>query len=365
MNNDEILFSIITVCYNSESTIRRTIESVVKQTYSYREYIIVDGASSDKTLDIIREYRKKYSWIKYISEPDQGIYDAMNKGIALTEGEFVGIINADDWYEIDALMTVNDYICKSQEDVDIVCGRINIWRDEKTKSVSTIRSTNMLWEGMVFSHPAIFVRRELYMKYGGYDKNFKIAADYKFFFERYLDGERFCVIDKVIADFCYGGISTTENYLTACETNSVVLSYLNMCENPERIKEICNRRLRSGFLWDEILLHPDEVGAELRSMLCAGKDLVVFGTGFWSELINRIVDDTDRIICYVDNDRSKWGKKYYNKYIHNPQRLVNGSYNVIIASFDYEAEIRNQIIGLNNESINLITLNDVIECLLE
>ena len=96
--------TIVTVCYNSESTIRKTIESVLRQTYTNIEYVVIDGNSQDKTLDIIREYQECFKGrMKLVSEPDEGIYDAMNKGIRLAEGELIGILNSDDHYEENAV----------------------------------------------------------------------------------------------------------------------------------------------------------------------------------------------------------------------------------------------------------------------
>ena len=100
------LISIITVCFNSSKTIRQTIESVLNQTYTNIEYILVDGKSTDNTVAIIEEYAPQFTAkgivYRWVSEPDAGIYDAMNKGIKLATGEWIGIINSDDWYELDA-----------------------------------------------------------------------------------------------------------------------------------------------------------------------------------------------------------------------------------------------------------------------
>ena len=118
-----MLFSIITVCYNSEKTIRRTIESVLNQTCQDYEYIIVDGKSTDKTLDIVKEYEARFAdKLKYISEPDTGIYNAMNKGIALSDGSIIGIVNSDDWLQPDALEIVKGYADKMDDTHFIISG---------------------------------------------------------------------------------------------------------------------------------------------------------------------------------------------------------------------------------------------------
>ena len=110
MKENNIKVSIITVCFNSEKTIRRTIESVLYQTYPNIEYIIVDGKSTDGTVDIVKEYLPAFQKrLRYVSERDKGIYDAMNKGIRLSAGDVIGIINSDDFYEPDAVENIVKY----------------------------------------------------------------------------------------------------------------------------------------------------------------------------------------------------------------------------------------------------------------
>ncbi|MDO4190908.1 MAG: glycosyltransferase, partial [Bacteroidales bacterium] len=129
MNNTPLV-SIITVCFNAEKTIEQTIQSVINQTYSNIEYIIIDGKSTDSTLNIVSKYKDNIATI--ISEPDNGIYDAMNKGIKLSSGELIGIINADDWYEKDAVkIMVNKYLSTENKDNSLYYGMIRIWKNNK------------------------------------------------------------------------------------------------------------------------------------------------------------------------------------------------------------------------------------------
>ena len=118
-----MLVSIVTVCYNSEKTIRKTIESVLAQTYGQVEYIIVDGASTDNTVAVAREYEEQFRQKGYtyriVSEKDRGIYDAMNKGLALASGELIGIINSDDWYEPDAVKTAAEKVFSASVPADL------------------------------------------------------------------------------------------------------------------------------------------------------------------------------------------------------------------------------------------------------
>ena len=130
---EDILVSIITVCYNSEKTIYQTMDSVLKQTYSNIEYIIIDGASTDGTLAIIKEFGQRFgARMRYVSEPDHGIYDAMNKGISMAGGDIIGIINSDDYYEPDAVEKVIG--AYSRGDCAVFYGEMRTWTDEKAKS---------------------------------------------------------------------------------------------------------------------------------------------------------------------------------------------------------------------------------------
>ena len=172
--------SIITICYNSSETIEDTIKSVISQDYTHIEYIIVDGQSSDNTLEIVNKYKDHVS--KIVSEPDKGIYDAMNKGVELATGDFVGILNSDDLYANNTVITdvVNqlqkskmyalyaDLVYVDREDTDKVT---RYW-----KSGEYVRNNFM--KGWMPPHPTFFVRKKSYTHLGTYNLRLKSAADY-------------------------------------------------------------------------------------------------------------------------------------------------------------------------------------------
>ena len=171
--------SIITVCYNSEETISDTIQSVLSQDYKDVEYIIVDGKSTDRTLEIIQSIKSR---IKLISEKDRGIYDAMNKGIAHARGEILGFLNADDIYADDsALQTVAQ--CFSDDPRLDACYSDLIYVDQfdKSHTVRYWRSSPFVQgsfsRGWCPPHPTFFVRRSVYERFGGFDLSYRFAAD--------------------------------------------------------------------------------------------------------------------------------------------------------------------------------------------
>lgn len=174
--------SLITVCYNSARTLQETIDSVLSQTYADIEYIIIDGGSTDATPDIIKPYKSRIA--HYVSEPDEGLYDAMNKGIALSSGDMVGILNSDDMLAHSGVIA--DMVKAMDSNTDAVCSDVFIFKNTKDNIVRKYRCTR--WKPWMFRlghqppHPGFFVRRNCYEKYGLFDVQFKRAADFELLF---------------------------------------------------------------------------------------------------------------------------------------------------------------------------------------
>lgn len=200
----ECLCSIITVCFNSEKTIEKTIESVLNQTYKNIEYLIIDGNSMDGTMEIVKKYEPLFEGrMKWVSEPDKGIYDAMNKGIRMASGKLIGIINSDDYYEPTA---VEDMIsAMSDEAYQILYGFLRTLSDGVERNIS-IGSHLFLREGMI-AHPTCFVTKQLYDELGTYDTQFVSAADYDFMLRMAENQDvYFKPVYKLIANFATGGM---------------------------------------------------------------------------------------------------------------------------------------------------------------
>lgn len=174
--------SLITPTYNSAKTLSRTIESILLQNYPDIEYIIVDGASTDNTKDIVEFYSKKIP-ITFISEPDKGIYDAMNKGIKRATGDIIGILNSDDFLDNDSVVSdiMNTFIDKK---IDAVYGDISYFNTDIKKITrhwkTSLYSESKLNSGWTIPHPALFVKKSVYDMYGLFKEEYKIAADYEF-----------------------------------------------------------------------------------------------------------------------------------------------------------------------------------------
>ena len=207
--------SIITATYNSERTLRDTMESILNQTFQDFEYIIVDGASKDATLDIIREYEPRFQGkMRYLSEPDKGIYDAMNKGFAMATGDVIGILNSDDFFTSDdVLQAVIDGF--AGEYVDAVYADIHfVGTDDLSKCVryysSSVFRPWMMRFGMIPAHPSFYCRKAVYDQYGSFDTTYRIAADFEILLRLiFIHRIRTRYVKKDFVTMRLGGASTT------------------------------------------------------------------------------------------------------------------------------------------------------------
>ena len=247
--------SIITVCYNSEKTIRDTIESVLTQDYTNIEYIVIDGLSKDTTIDIVNEYRGKIA--KIISEPDQGIYDAMNKGIKYSTGDIVGILNSDDFFDNPSIISDVVKHFNSNPTASLVIGDVVYVDPNNTEKITRFYSSRKfkpfkLRFGWMPPHAATFIKTGVYNKFGNYSTNYEISADYELFV-RLLLLHKVCYsrIDKVLVRMRTGGVSSSgikSNFLLnteivkACKDNGIYTNiFLVLLKIPMKLLELFRR----------------------------------------------------------------------------------------------------------------------------
>jgi len=219
--------SIITINRNNESGLKRTIESVIAQSLPEFEYIVIDGASTDGSVDVIKQYADKIDY--WVSEPDKGIYNAMNKGILKANGEYLLLLNSGDWLVDEFVL---DDFCNAGFVEDVVSGNIYL-----VDSSDYVQHRSPLKEDLSFScfywgslpHPASFVRRELFAKYGLYNEENKIVSDKEFFLKVLVENNcSYNHFERNIACFNLDGISSQEEWteLHKEETERVLRKYL-------------------------------------------------------------------------------------------------------------------------------------------
>lgn len=228
--------SLVTVAYNSDKTLRDTIRSVLSQSYKKIEYIIVDGESVDNTVEIIKEYESEFNGrLRWISEKDSGLYDAMNKGIRMATGEIIGIINSDDFYHR------NDVIAKiveafNEDETQAVYGDVRFVNpdnlDKTVRYYSSKKFSPALFRfGFMPAHPTFFTYRKYFQEFGYYKTDYKIAADYelliRFLFVHHLKSE---YIPLDFMKMRTGGVSTAsvkcnillnKEIVKACKENGI------------------------------------------------------------------------------------------------------------------------------------------------
>jgi len=207
-----VKISVITVCYNSESTIRATIESVLSQSYSEIEYVIVDGGSTDATMRIISEYGNRISVV--ISEPDNGIYDAMNKGIKLATGGVIGILNSDDFFADAATISEVAHTFENDPEIDGIYGDlIYVQRNNIEKKVRDYSSSSFSrWKirfGLMLPHPTLYLRRDVFSRVGFYKLDYRVAADFEFITRLVENGVLLKRLPRIMVKMRDGGISST------------------------------------------------------------------------------------------------------------------------------------------------------------
>jgi glycosyltransferase involved in cell wall biosynthesis len=235
--------SIITINYNDAVGLKKTITSVYNQTWKDFEYIIIDGDSTDNSLEVIKSFDS--SNLNYVSEPDTGIYNAMNKGIKMARGNYLLFLNSGDYlYNDDVLLNVKDYFVSNRS---FMSGHLNYNKDSKV----VIREhpeklTFSYLVGNSLSHPSTFIKREMFEKYDSYNEENRVVSDWEFFFKTIaLNGETFVKIPFVITIFDNSGVSSCSENLSLIKTEKqkVLHHYLGTVFNSELDTFIFNQFL--------------------------------------------------------------------------------------------------------------------------
>lgn len=215
--------SIVTVNYNGNKTLKRTIESILNQTYNNIEYIIIDGKSTDNSVDIIKSYeeyfKKKGYEYRWISEKDTGIYNAMNKGIRLATGKVIGILNSDDWYEKDTVnLVANEF--KKDKELEMTYGILRYVKNNRFQKI--IGDYNSFGKGQ---YPTVFLKKEVYEKYEYFNEKYKIAADGELLLRLKNNKIKYKFIPKILTNFSMEGVSNKIFFKTTLE--ELIISYKN------------------------------------------------------------------------------------------------------------------------------------------
>lgn len=279
-----IRISVITVALNAVDKIEETICNVMQQRYKAVEYIVIDGGSTDGTVGILEMYKQSGNIDCFICEKDDGIYDAMNKGIAAATGDLIGFLNAGDLYEQGVLDDINEkYDGKS----DVIYGKTIHQMPDGSNRYSDCKELMDIENGMVFCHNSAFVSRKAIDKYGNFNTDYKIAGDYEWFLRCYFGGGSFQYVDKYVASFDWGGISTVMAGKSLMEKIQCKLPYIEQEGIMDGIQKDF-KNLPIELLSEKLLTEPEQVAGSIKAILGKCETFVLYGYGVMGHLIEKL-----------------------------------------------------------------------------
>ncbi len=343
-----VKISIVTVCINCVCLIEKTVKSVLEQDYDNIEYIVIDGASSDGTCEVIEKYRNRIAY--YISEKDSGIYDAMNKGIKAATGELIGFIGAGDWYEQGAIRAIADTFMVRPADVvygDVTVVDGTVYKKQDYGKVSL----NDMYYYMPIIHPGLFVRTSL-QKERPFDTSYRITADYKFLMDLYHRKCTFRYANHGIVYYLLGGVSSTRLAETIRESKRAAYEVLgkDVSEYEAGIKKY--------YFKNMLMCDPAYLESDPESMSSAidyldrwldKRSLYLWGTGMNLQKCKWILDRAGiGVSAFIDSDSTKWGCRHDGIEIIEPRKM-NCTFKalLLITSTKYEEEIKARIKTMN------------------
>lgn len=331
-------FSIITVVYNGENTIERAIKSVIEQKNVEIEYIIVDGVSTDHTMDIVTRYRDDISRI--ISEPDDGIYDAMNKGSRLATGDIIAFLNSDDWYETDVLQYIMEAFQNKHMDVLLADTRVIDKSESYIKSAELSERT--IYKQMPTSHQAIFSTMDWYRKIGEFNTKYLVAADFEWVTRSIIQKCRIETFHMTVVNYSMSGFST--KYVDICykEAKKIAFQYYTGTPLEESMKRWYEYEdfMRSDDEGEEVFSWQKEIMLNIPDK----KNIYLFGKGIAGRKCYRLLKQLGYTISgFVDNFIVDGQNEYMGKRVQSPEKLQAGMDYIIIASTKYENDIKMQI----------------------
>lgn len=213
--------TIITIVFNDKNHIEQTIRSIIDQQIPHIEYIIIDGGSTDGTVEIIEKYLAHIDL--FVSEKDEGIVDAFNKGIRKATGDMIGLVNSGDFLEKGALKKVSDL--SQQSNAGVIYGNMQYWLDGKKEYVYKA-DHHMLPQFMSLNHPAVFVKKEIYDTYGLFDEAYTLAMDYDLMLRLYTQHVKFIYINEILSNMSLGGVSDINWRLAYSQSFAIRKKYL-------------------------------------------------------------------------------------------------------------------------------------------
>ncbi len=349
--------TVITVVYNAVETIENTIRSVINQKCHDLEYIIVDGGSTDGTLDIIKKY--DFYVDRWISEPDAGIYDAMNKGVAMATGDIIAFLNANDMYVPGALEYVEQQFMNNE--IQVLWTRVRYSKNGSMLESNSVE-LKILPYGMAGCHQGVYASKQIFDDIGGFDAQYKISADYDWLLRVYKKGSVIYCSDEITAIYDRSGVSSNNVQLLRKESKEIAMKYA--C-NDEMCKKIIRhyqklefyRRFNSGEI---ICMTQND------TKFLMGQNVILFGIGKMGKECTKILKQNNvELYYFTDNDFKTWGTIIDGKKVISPSDINLQEDVIVIASTKYEQEIMEQLHSMGMKHNRIVLYSDIRNNILE
>ena len=350
INNPKI--TIVTVTFNAEQYLKKTIESVINQDYKNIEYIIIDGGSTDNTLNIIKQYNKHISY--FISEPDNGIYDAMNKAIDIASGEWINFMNAGDTF-CDPLVISNFIAFKIPENTHIACGSVrsvdeddNILRIQKPSIGSSVTE---FFEG---NHQCCFTKTSI-IKKNPFNTTFRIAADFNFYCEIGLNRDNFLCLDFEIANHLVGGFwheNVTKAHFEILFSSSKYIKDINSIFINPYFKSLINLDPNKNINFNSLLI---KYSNQVKKIFQEHENVIIYGYSSFFKSIEHLIN-YNKVIAIADQNCSLKNIQLDINIIH-PSKINDYNFDkILIFALGYEKEINSFLknnLKISKEKIHL------------
>ena len=363
MMRKSVKISIITVVFNGADVIEQTIRSVIEQDYDDYEYIIIDGGSTDGTTDIIKKFDKSISY--WVSEPDRGIYDAMNKGLSYASGEVVNFMNAGDFfYDTNSLNKINDRFLEFTN-ADIIIAKELI--DGKVCKTYLDGTSSSVYYGNFFPHQATFSRTRLYKEYGKFNEEYGICADFDWILGAYFKGYKLQWCDDVVAVYDPNGVSSSGESIY--EQFLISSKYIELSGETDLIEKAGKYYLKvycRAFVGN--LIKENKSNTQIKEALLKltqGRAIDVWGSGLIGSRMVSFLDANGMEIKHIlDSDVSKQGLSLGSIKIVGINDVEDEL--IIVSTAYYEKEIEGILKGLGlREHEDYITYTNFCMCIVK
>lgn len=351
-------FSIITVCMNCVNVLEKTILSVLSQKDVEMEYIIIDGNSSDGTKAIIEKYETQLGY--WISESDNGIFEAMNKGIKKASGDVIAFLNAGDYYVDNVLSEVQEYF--SDESIEIVGGSIRFRGD---CDFSTIIASDYSLSRMplhMIPHQALFAKKSVFDRIGMFDTNYRLASDYNWLLKVWMNRINICILPNIFADCDGSGVSAKYPYDLAIEARNSALEMIESTNKAacQQIEMYYKDKLEKVFYEQIYECELETANIDFINSFLDDKEYYIWGVGRAGVRCFKIFKELN--ICikgFVDNYKYKTIRTIGDYKVYAPQE-IDRSIKVCIATREFERQVEKQIIDLGYDRAEYILFSDIL-----